>query len=499
MAKKKNKPINVVRKNVWSMISVWWDVLVFGLIIPALFIVMSLDVYFYKNDVWAHVETEKTSVIAKLDEALEADIEVVEKASSDLKAENVQLENKVAAAKEEIATLTSEIDALKVQVSSWEASIAEMEEGIAQLNASKGVLNIEIGNLVNEIQPLTAQKEDKQATIDAIERGEQTGDLDALKAELALIVAELEPKEADLAAKEAELDVINTDIEDLEDQIKALEDKIASIEVKTAEKEAKENAVQSNLLDIASNEFAISKNSEKIENLKKTYGETIADLDKTVGELLASKDAREFDAVSSHVYEVGVGRTYQLKAPEQGGKLGLATGFIKSVLNSSGSLSAFDTIGWVFFIIAVVIILLVSIVRLRKIIIAKKTAWVFNEGVVVYKTGRIFSSEEVTRDMEYFPGMSVKIRRTVKGKIFNYGDVIITNGAGEAGDIVMTGVKSPKKVRDMLSKVLAQNCTFTANMMSPYKMYPQMYRHVLGGYPAYYYGNMQLQNTMPKQ
>ena len=134
------------------------------------------------------------------------------------------------------------------------------------------------------------------------------------------------------------------------------------------------------------------------------------------------------------------------------------------------------------------------IVLFVKFVCVKKTSWTFYDGAVIYKEGRIFYTEEKTRDMEFFPGMSVSVRRTVKGKIFSYGEVVITNGAGEAGEIVMTGVKRPKKVQKLLRNLLAMACTRTANMMSPYKMYPQMYRHVLGGYPAYYYGAMRGQN-----
>ena len=135
------------------------------------------------------------------------------------------------------------------------------------------------------------------------------------------------------------------------------------------------------------------------------------------------------------------------------------------------------------------------IVLIVKLICVKKTSWTFYDGAVIYKKGRIFYTEENTRDMEFFPGMSVSVRRTVKGKLFNYGEVVVSNGAGEAGEIVMMGVKRPKKVQKLLRNMLAMACTRTANMMSPYKMYPQMYRHVLGGYPAYYYGAMYGQNA----
>ena len=63
------------------------------------------------------------------------------------------------------------------------------------------------------------------------------------------------------------------------------------------------------------------------------------------------------------------------------------------------------------------------IVLIIKKIIVKKTTWTFYNGAVVYKKGRVFYTEENTRDMEFFPGMSVTVRRTIKGKLFGYGDV----------------------------------------------------------------------------
>ena len=151
-------------------------------------------------------------------------------------------------------------------------------------------------------------------------------------------------------------------------------------------------------------------------------------------------------------------------------------------------------------VVGVLSFVVTALVLLLKLICVRKTTWTFYDGAVIYKKGRIFYTEENTRDMEFFPGMSVSVRRTIKGKIFNYGEVILSNGAGEAGEIVMIGAKRPRKVQKLLRQLLAMACTRTANMMSPYKMYPQMYRHVLGGYPSYYYGAMQMQNAQqPKK
>ena len=161
-------------------------------------------------------------------------------------------------------------------------------------------------------------------------------------------------------------------------------------------------------------------------------------------------------------------------------------GFIVSKMDSAYSIAM---------IAGLAVAALTFVVLVVKLICTKKTAWTFYDGAVIYKKGKIFYTEEATRDMEFFPGMSVSVRRTLKGKLCSYGDVVISNGAGEAGEIVMLGVKKPKKVQKALRNLLAMACTRTANMMSPYKMYPQMYRHVLGGYPAYYYSAMQGQNA----
>ena len=172
-------------------------------------------------------------------------------------------------------------------------------------------------------------------------------------------------------------------------------------------------------------------------------------------------------------------------------------GFSKILGTPAASDSMYGTIALV---VALASIVLTLIILFVKLICTKKTSWTFYDGAVIYKKGHIFYAEENTRDMEFFPGMSVSIRRTIKGKLCSYGDVVISNGAGEAGEIVMLGVKKPKKVQKALRNLIAMACTRTANMMSPYKMYPHMYRNVLGGYPAYYYGATQMQNMQqPKK
>ena len=230
------------------------------------------------------------------------------------------------------------------------------------------------------------------------------------------------------------------------------------------------------------------------------YKNNIERLESTIENLLANKKAKEYDSNKNTKVAIGPSlKDYTLAYKGTGAFLGLTCGggmlnlgLVQKMLNKNNSLNKYELIASICLIIAVAILVLVYTIQIIRIIIAKKTAWIFHDGAVVYRKGRIFYTEEYTRDMEFFPGMSVSVRHTIKGKIFKYGDVVISNGAGEAGEIVMHGVRNPKKVHEMISQMLVACCTRTANMMSPYKMYPQMYRHVLGGYPAYYYGAMQM-------
>lgn len=151
-----------------------------------------------------------------------------------------------------------------------------------------------------------------------------------------------------------------------------------------------------------------------------------------------------------------------------------------------------DPIGLALLAVGAICFLIDLLGLICEAICTARTSWTFYDGAVIYRKGRLFYIEEHTYDMEFFPGMAVSARYSLKGNIFHYGHLTLTNGAGEAGQIVMIGAKHARKQVVLLRNLLAAACTRTANMMSPYKMYPQMYRHVLGGYPAYYYGAMQM-------
>ncbi len=112
---------------------------------------------------------------------------------------------------------------------------------------------------------------------------------------------------------------------------------------------------------------------------------------------------------------------------------------------------------------------------LYKIVCAKKTSYEINGSLVIFKKGRLFASAEEIRRFVFFPGMSVYVKQGFKGKLFGYGDVVISMGLGEAGEVVMTGVKRPRRLKKKIARVIKSNCIINPYMNMAYAMPPHIY------------------------
>jgi peptidoglycan hydrolase CwlO-like protein len=485
----------VVKKSGWSVFSIWWT-LVLGIILPAVFVVMSFDINSYKKNVWDYVNTTKTTTIAELNADLAKDIQVLNDKNTTKTNEISEYEKSIKEAEAVIEANDASVKEIQAKIPAYAYEMDEKEESIATKEAEIAALEAEIAALEAEIVALN----DTKTPINEALKNETDDTVRAeLEAQLADIEAQVAPLQASKNEKLEAVKALNEEITTLKGEIKAMEDEIASIDTLMAEMQAKEDAIQADKVSIANCQGVIANNEATIENWNATYGKEIKDLEAALEELIKSEDAIKYDNMTSRVYNVADGKTFNFGYTGNNSTFGLAAGILKSMFNKDADLVVYENIAITCLIIGIVIFAFVALVQLIRVIIAKKTAWTFYDGAVVYKKGRIFSAEETTRDMEFFPGMTVSIRRTLRGKLLSYGDVIVSNGAGEAGEIVMLAVKKPKKVQKLLRNMIAMACTRTANMMSPYKMYPQMYRHVLGGYPAYYYGAMQSQQQQPKK
>lgn len=124
--------------------------------------------------------------------------------------------------------------------------------------------------------------------------------------------------------------------------------------------------------------------------------------------------------------------------------------------------------------------LLTVIITWVKIHRAKQTTYEFYDRTLVIKEGGIFTKGEENRRIFLMPGMSVSMKRTLKGKLFGYGDVVLSMGLGVAGEVVMENVKKPKKAKAILSKYTAEASSMP--MIDGMGCMPWM----MMGYPFFY-------------
>lgn len=116
-----------------------------------------------------------------------------------------------------------------------------------------------------------------------------------------------------------------------------------------------------------------------------------------------------------------------------------------------------------------------------KIIRTVKTTYTFKGNTVVLATGHLFFKDEEIRRILYTPGMDVSVKQTLKGKIFNYGDVRVSLGYGDAGELYLKGVKKPLKAKKQLLKLIDKKCSIMPEHGYTMNPYNAMY-NVMGTY-----------------
>ena len=114
-------------------------------------------------------------------------------------------------------------------------------------------------------------------------------------------------------------------------------------------------------------------------------------------------------------------------------------------------------------VLAIISLIITVIWTIVVIYRAKQYSYEFCGNTLIVKEGAVFSGATENRRMHFFPGMNISVKQTFKGKIFNYGDVVVSMGIGQAGQIVMDGIKNPKEAGRVLSKYAAEVSNARAN------------------------------------
>ncbi|MBE7078138.1 MAG: hypothetical protein E7377_05535 [Clostridiales bacterium] len=112
----------------------------------------------------------------------------------------------------------------------------------------------------------------------------------------------------------------------------------------------------------------------------------------------------------------------------------------------------------------IVLTLLTIIVKLG--CVKRSIVHTIDRNRLITKDCRVRGNVEEIRKLNFNPGMSVTIKWTRKGKFFNYGDVVLSLGAGEAGEIVMRDIKRPRKVKQQISAMIQRNCVPSTTLNS---------------------------------
>ena len=116
-----------------------------------------------------------------------------------------------------------------------------------------------------------------------------------------------------------------------------------------------------------------------------------------------------------------------------------------------------------------------------RIIRAVKTTYTFKGNTVVLATGHLFFKDEEIRRILYTPGMDVSVKQSLKGKIFNYGDVRVSLGYGDVGELCLKGVKKPLKAKKQILAIIDKKCSVMPEHGYTMNPYNTMY-NVMGNY-----------------
>ncbi len=143
-----------------------------------------------------------------------------------------------------------------------------------------------------------------------------------------------------------------------------------------------------------------------------------------------------------------------------------------------------ETLAEIILAVGIVCIILAVCSLVKRIASAKRTSYEFSHNCVIIREGRLFKNKEEIRRLVFLPGMSVSVRQNFKGKIFSYGDVVLSMGHGEAGEVVMQGVKRPRKLKKKLARAIRENCVIMPYMNPTYAMPPQMVTYGMNTYPV---------------
>lgn len=387
-----------------------------------------------------------------------------------------------------IDTLKTDLDALKSSFDAGKDKIAEYiaayntykaaydqaiidgdeetrNQNLTAMNQTKDSISAELTNLQNIQAQIDSKLVALNPKLDAMEDHQQAlynGKVAIQETYRATVnKSQIENKEGQIQNIEILIDGLEDEIDGYKAQLTAYKNEQENAKEiqadKATELTTQKNNLQKNLDDLKK-ELENLKSKKLTNNVTEAYEEQIKEYNRNIDAINGDIAALEYlcSLTGSKFLEAAYADNYDDIYPyskaNAAGAFGLTAMLVSDMNVSVGFLNMLPILCYVLAALLAVLTLVIVIIRSY---IAKKTSYTLEENVLTIRNATVFTGHEETRKVFYAPGMSVSVKQTLKGSIFNYGDVIVSMGLGNAGEIVMRNVKKPNKAKRILTEQLA--------------------------------------------
>lgn len=342
---------------------------------------------------------------------------------------------------------------------------ATRDQNLKAMNQTQGLISSELTNLQNiqaQINPELTKLTSKLTAMENHRQALHTGKEAIRETFSNMYQSEIDNKNIQIDNLNNLIDVLEDEIDGYETQLTAYKQEQETALGKQNEKVSKLSSQKSNIqttLQALNKELEALKNKQPTNNVTEAYEAQIQEYNKNIEAIQSNIAELNYlcSLTGSKFLEAAYADNYDDIYPypkeNADGAFGLTAMLVSDMNVSVGLLNMLPAL--CFTIAAVLAVLTLAVVIIRSYI-ARKTTYTLEENVLTITKATVFTGHEETRKVFYSPGMSVSVQQTLKGAIFNYGDVVVSMGLGNAGEIVMRNVKKPNKAKRILTEKLAK-------------------------------------------
>ena len=349
------------------------------------------------------------------------------------------------------------------ELNSWKSQLKEKEseQNAKNVEIDNAYVAIENANtakleLNEQIEAANAEISDKQTQIANLQKQlnglDETEDAD----QIADLNGQIENKEKEIANKATEIDQANANLQTKQDEKTEIESQNADLAVQKAEKEldlidpvdrleSQRQILEGKQLLKTEKETTLSEKISSLDMEIKTQSEAIATLQRKIETLNERLKLSGVALVKEfYSYNLGVSNPYTSNETNQG----LLTTTKLLFETAKLGVNDMETLNVVFLIFALTVLIVSIFVVIAKASIAKRTQYVLCENVIEYQ---LIARNKQCIKFVLTKDAKVTMQRSLKGSIFGYGTLKITQGNGSTGEVfTMCSVKDVKRAKSSI-------------------------------------------------